>query len=82
MTAKLKTEQNTVTMERQVLSVAIRLVQWRSGHRYLSAAFEHGQWWLTCCTCGAQWSVVDAEGSDTFKGLAFEEVSGGDGYCA
>jgi len=37
---------------------------------------EHGQLWLECCACGAQWSVVE-----TSRGADLEEVTEGDGYC-
>jgi len=39
--------------------------------------FEHGQLWITC-TCGAAWSVVDAEGGPAVRGFDFEQVSQGD----
>lgn len=34
--------------------------------------YEHGQWWVTDITSGAQWSV-----HDTDKGLDFDQVSEG-----
>lgn len=37
---------------------------------------EHGQEWLTCVGCGAQWSIVD-----TNRGEDYEQVSEGDGSC-
>lgn len=45
-----------------------------------SADFEYGQWFITCLSCGAQWSVNDAEGRDG-EYYQFDEVSGGDDYC-
>jgi hypothetical protein len=33
--------------------------------------FEHGQWWVTCPACGAQWSVVDSVPGP----FSFEEVT-------
>lgn len=46
-------------------------------HGRISVDFEHGQWWVTCSNCGAQWSVHDADG-DKFD---FEQVSDGDEFC-
>lgn len=37
---------------------------------------EHGQDWLTCLDCGAQWSIVDSN-----FGEDYEQVTEGDGYC-
>jgi len=45
-----------------------------------SADFEHGQWFVTCLSCGAQWSVNDAEGRDG-EYYQFDEVSSGDETC-
>lgn len=36
--------------------------------------FEHGQWFVTCRACGAQWSVNDAEPGP----FDFEEITAGD----
>ncbi len=38
---------------------------------------EHGQTWVTCLDCGAQWSVHESN-----IGLVFEEVSVGDNWCS
>lgn len=39
-----------------------------------STDFEHGQWWVTCRPCGAQYSV-----SDALPGIVcFEEVTRGE----
>ena len=45
-------------------------------HQNLQQVHEHGQDWITCLTCGAEWSVVD-----TNHGEDVEPVSDGDGYC-
>lgn len=45
-----------------------------------SADYEHGQWFITCLSCGAQWSVNDAEGRDGDY-YQFDEISAGDEYC-
>lgn len=37
---------------------------------------EHGQLWVTCSACGAQYSVAN-----TSSGIDFEEVSYGDESC-
>ena len=71
----LKTETFTRTMERRVLGAARELL----GQARYRADFEHGQWWVTNRTTGAQWSVVDAEGPGTANGFDFEQVTEGDG---
>ncbi len=38
---------------------------------------EHGQPWVTCLPCGAQWSV----NRNGFRNLDFERVTDGDGWC-
>lgn len=40
--------------------------------------FEHGQWWVIHNPSGASWSVVDAEGVDSYNGLGFERIDYGD----
>jgi hypothetical protein len=40
--------------------------------------FEHGQWWMNCSKCGAQFSAHDA---NTSTGFGFELVTYGDDYC-
>lgn len=77
MTTKLKTETNTVAMERRVMSAA-RAIQWKLKRPKLSIDFEHGQWWVTDLKTGAQWSVVDAEGGNSVDGFDFEQVTDGD----
>lgn len=37
---------------------------------------EHGQEWLSCKDCGAQWSIGESN-----EGRDYERVSDGDGYC-
>jgi hypothetical protein len=37
---------------------------------------EHGERWLTCMPCGAQWAIVQ-----TNRGEDYEQVSEGDGSC-
>lgn len=77
----LKTEQNTAEMEHRILEAG-EVSSSINGHtRDFSADFEHGQWWLTCLNCGAQWSVVDASGGSSLDGFDFELVSEGDESC-
>lgn len=78
----LKTETNTLVMEGRVTAAAGRAEK-TSAHPgpSLVADFEHGQWWVTCNVCGAQWSVVDAEGGTAVDGFFFERVTEGDGFC-
>lgn len=70
----LKTETNTCTMERKVLTAAHKALR----RRNINADFEHGQWWITHLPTGAQWSVGDAEGSSAIDGFCFEQVTSGD----
>jgi hypothetical protein len=76
---KLKTETNTVAIERRVMAVAATKLN--QTHHHLSVDFEHGQWWVSCVDCGAQWSVVDAEGGTSLDGFDLEQVSDGDESC-
>ena len=71
--AKLMTETNTPAMQRRVL----RAAKYRLGPGRYQADFEHGQWWVTRLTTGAQWSVVDCE-KDGIPYLDFEQVSRGE----
>jgi hypothetical protein len=79
----LKTETNTPEMESRILNA---FNEWRPGgcHPVASADFEHGQWWVTCGECGAQFSVVDADGGAAVDGFDFEQVTEGVGgyICA
>jgi hypothetical protein len=52
----------------------------RQGSR--SVYYEHGQHWITCEWCGAQWAVHDATGPGTVDGFDFERVTEGDETCA
>ena len=67
-------EKNTESVGRRVKSSFRRLVE---GHPGAVPHFEHGQWWVSCL-CGASWSVVDAEGPDTWGGIGFEQISDGE----
>jgi hypothetical protein len=87
MRESLKCETNTPEMGSRV-RVAAKAHDALESHGFTAADdaafqvdFEHGQWWVTCLPCGAQWSVNDAEGSGTVDGFDFEEVSAGDGFC-
>ncbi len=73
---KLKTETNTVAMERRVKAAARAALQ-SEGHRP-TVDFEHGQWWVSCSDCGGQWSVVDQQGGGDVDGFGFEQVTEGD----
>ena len=72
----LNCEKNTTTMERRVRSAARKAGIVTS--RNASTIFEHGQWWIENVRTGAQWSVSDAEGPNTFDGFDFEQVTHGD----
>lgn len=77
----LKTETNTPEMEERVLDAANASALGDSHKHGLASAFAHGQWWVTCVDCGAQWSVVDATGGNSVDGFDFERVTEGYGYC-
>lgn len=70
---KLQTEQNTPEMQHEVMSLE---PEDGREHENLSAAFEHGQWWLLCGACGASWSVVDVNDD-----LGLERIDQGDDSC-
>jgi hypothetical protein len=71
----LQTEQNTRPMGKRVLAAARRVLG--NGQSY-QAGFEHGQWWVSVLGSGAQYSVVDATGANTYDGFGFELVTRGD----
>jgi non-ribosomal peptide synthetase component F len=76
----LKCETDTTEMEVEILAHADASDE-LSHHGMTSADFEHGQWFLTCTRCGAQWSVNDFVSIKGDEGFSFEEVSRGDGFC-
>ena len=68
----LKCEIDSPAMEKRIL----RCARHHFGARTrLQADFEHGQWWITVPGTGAQYSVNDCEGSDSFSTFDFEEVT-------
>jgi hypothetical protein len=83
----LKCETKTAKMESMVRAAA-KAHDALAAHGFtpgddtaLQVDFEHGQWWVTCLPCGAQWSASDATGAGTVGGFDFEEVCAGDGFC-
>lgn len=77
----LKTETDTLEMAERVLDAATAVLHPQHDMEDLCAPFEHGQHWIICLACGAQWSVVDAVGGESVDGFDFERVSEGDGSC-
>lgn len=69
----LKTETNTTKMEARVRRAA--RIDLKIPPAELQTNFEHGQWWITHKTTGAQWSVCDA---NTNTGFTFEQVTEGE----
>lgn len=67
----LMTETNTNPMRLRVL----RAARFRLGRGKYQADFEHGQWWVTNTTSGAQWSVVDCATQDGVAYLDFDQVT-------
>lgn len=74
--AKLMTEIDTTQMGNRVLCAA-RADNTLEIHGGLTSLFEHGQWWINCNDCGAQWGAHDAEPGP----FCFEQVSDGDESC-
>lgn len=79
--AKLKTETYTPEIEQRLLIAFLDSDEKGIHHGEFQANFEHGQWFVTCTACGAQWSVVDAEGGSSVDGFDFELITDGDEYC-
>jgi hypothetical protein len=72
----MKTQKNDPEVKRDVLA-SFDL----EPHSSPVAFFEHGQWWVECKSCGAQWGVHDAEDARGNEYFDFEQVSDGDGSC-
>lgn len=67
-----------ISTDQSKQSRVIRAARMRFPRRKLQSDFEHGQWWITLVDNGAQFSVVDAEGANTYLGLDFEQVTEGE----
>lgn len=76
----LKTEYNHPDMAARILD-AFNASEHTEKHGGCAVNYEHGQHWISCCPCGALWSVVDAEGRGSIDGFDFEEIEDGDGSC-
>lgn len=76
---KLKTETKTEEMAERIQKAFDDTHQGEMHNG--DVLFEHGQHWIDCHRCGAQWSAVDAVGGDSVDGLAFEQITDGDGFC-
>lgn len=74
--AKLKTETNTAAMARRIEKAFKSEPE--DHHENPEVVFEHGQHYINCTACGAQWSVHDA---NTGTGFSFEKISEGDESC-
>lgn len=70
------TEKDTPTLGKRIYRAFI--AQDGAVHQNAQQVFEHGQWWINCSTCGAQWSAND---SNALNGFSFEQVSNGDDFC-
>lgn len=71
---KLICEKNT----QQARALILRAYHAQYGARKVLAVYEHGQWWVTQPSTGAQWAVNDAEGPGSTGGFCFEQVSAGE----
>lgn len=71
---RLRTEQNTPKTSAEILECADVL---NPPHQALTIAYEHGQHWITCNDCGAQWSAIDSIPGP----FTFEQVTDGDHFC-
>jgi hypothetical protein len=76
----LKCETNTERMGDEVLD-AFRGEEGGIHDEHVQSVFEHGQWYINCTACGAQWAVNDAEGGAAVCGFDFEQISDGDESC-
>ena len=72
----LRSETNTQKVRSQIYDAACEILK----DNNLQTAFEHGQWWVTVLTTGAQYSVNDADGNsdDIVNGFCLEEVTRGE----
>lgn len=66
----LKCETNSPEIEKEICE---QFQEEMGQHKRVQADFEHGQWFVTCVDCGAQWSV-----NDSSDGFDFEEITEGD----
>jgi hypothetical protein len=68
---------------RSIRAAALKLAKADLGvlHKRLAVVQEHGQWWIACNDCGAQWAVYEAQ-SVFGETLEFEPVSYGNGDCS
>lgn len=70
----LRSTVNTRTNERDIRAAFVAIGPEPCNGASVETVYEHGQWWIMCCACGAQYSVHDAEPGD----FSFEEVTHGD----
>ena len=70
----LMTETNTPEMSERI----IRAAKFILGNGCYKTDFEHGQWWVTKLSTGAQWSVIDCQTVGGVDYLDFEQVSEGE----
>jgi hypothetical protein len=75
---KRSNEINTSEISEHIKAAANRLL---GHHARLVATFEQGRVGITCLECGGQWTVADAEGTDSRHGLDLTPTNNGDGYC-
>ena len=68
----LLTETNTLAVKNAVCKAACKVLG--IPKRDIQADFEHGQWWITRISTGAQWSACDSEPGPFF----FEQVTEGE----
>jgi hypothetical protein len=71
----LKCETNTFVMSDRIMAAAF---QFFGPGRFFCSDFEHGHWWITELSNGAQYSVMDASGPGTMDGFSFELVTEGE----
>ena len=71
----LKSCKNSPDREQEILEAARAHVAMTEHADSLTAAFEHGHWWVMCSECGGQWDAVDASGGQSVDGFDFEEVT-------
>jgi hypothetical protein len=74
----LRTETNTPETEADIRREAMDETGLDLDRDDIQTDFEHGQWWVTQLSTGAQWSVVDVLTRAGEEVFGFEQVSEGE----
>jgi hypothetical protein len=69
----MKSTTNTPEVKQEI----IETFEQSHGNHRLCLAFENGQWFASCLTCGDTWSVVDSD-----DGIDFEVIDSSEETCS